>query len=61
MSLNKIKKMRKKCGLTQKELADAIGVTQKDVSRWETGVYNPKVDKLLLIAEALSCDLKDLL
>lgn len=61
MSLNKIKKMRKKRGLTQKELAERIGVRQKDISRWESNVYNPKVDKLLLIAEALGCDIKDLL
>lgn len=59
--MNKIKSVRLNRGMTQKELADAIGVTQKDVSRWETGVYNPKVDKLLRIAEALSCDIKDLL
>lgn len=59
--MNKIREIRNKQGLTQKELAERIGVRQKDVSRWELGVYNPKVDKLMLIAKALDCDIKDLL
>lgn len=59
--MNKIREIRNKQGMTQKELAERIGVRQKDVSRWESGVYNPKVDKLMLIAKALDCDIKDLL
>ena len=33
-----IKDMREKRGLTQKALADMIGVSDKTVSKWETGV-----------------------
>lgn len=33
-----IQTMRKELGLTQKELADRIGISDKTVSKWETGV-----------------------
>ena len=33
-----IKELREKRALTQKELADKIGVSDKTISKWETGV-----------------------
>ena len=33
---NNLKMARKEAGLTQKELAEYLGVYQKDISRWET-------------------------
>lgn len=33
-----MQKMRKKNGMTQKELAELIGVSDKTISKWETGV-----------------------
>lgn len=30
--------LRRESGLTQKELAEKIGVTDKAISRWETGL-----------------------
>lgn len=45
-------------GLTQKELAEKLGVTDKAVSKWERGICLPDVSKFDDIADAL--DLTDL-
>lgn len=36
-----IKKARKEAGFTQKQLAESLGVYQKDISRWETNELTP--------------------
>lgn len=51
---------RMAAGLTQGQLAEKIGCTQKDVSRWERGVYSPRIDALVKMAGALGCSLEDL-
>jgi transcriptional regulator with XRE-family HTH domain len=49
--IDTIKMQRKKLGLTQKSLAEALGVTKETVSRWESGNYInmafPKLMKVL--------------
>lgn len=47
MKLNeKIIVYRKKCGMSQEELAEKIGVSRQAVSKWETGDALPEVTKL---------------
>ena len=42
MDLGKnMQEARKAAGMTQKELAEKMGVLQKDISRWETNVQIP--------------------
>ena len=48
-------------GMTQGQLAEAIGCTQKDISRWERGVYSPRVDVLAKMAEVLGCSIDKLI
>ena len=38
--------LRKEQKLTQAELGEKLGVTNKTVSRWETGIYMPPVEIL---------------
>lgn len=42
-SESKFMKFRESLGLTQKQIADAVGVTDQTVSNWERGVYVPKL------------------
>lgn len=49
---------RKKCNITQKELAEKTGITQADISRIETGNGNPTLSVLKRIAEGMDMILK---
>ena len=51
--MNRIAELRKKCGLSQSELAAQIGVAQNTLSQYETNARTPKHDTILKIAEAL--------
>jgi transcriptional regulator with XRE-family HTH domain len=44
-------------GMSQQELARAVGTTQSAIARLETGGRPPRIDTLLRIAAALDCDL----
>lgn len=58
---NFIREERTKCGLTQKELADKIGVTDKAVSKWETGRGFPDVSLLKPLSQALNISVTELI
>ncbi len=46
-------KLRNSRGLSQKQLADMIGTKQSAISRLESGNYNPSIQLLYKIANAL--------
>ena len=52
---------RKKNGMTQQQLANRLGVTNKTVSRWENGNYMPDLSLLQPLAENLDVSLNELL
>jgi len=55
MTINKtISERRKSLGITQKELAEKIGVRNATISDFENGKYNLGSDKLESILEALN-------
>lgn len=58
---NFIAQMRKKQNLTQKQLADQINVSDKTVSKWETGYRMPDASILLALSAALQVNVNELL
>lgn len=48
-----LKELRRRRGLSQKELAEEIGVHYLQISKYETGSYFPTVGKVIEIAKAL--------
>lgn len=56
-----IQERRKAKGLTQKELANKLGVTDKAVSKWETGLGCPDVSILEILSKELDCSILELL
>ncbi len=53
--------LRKQQGLTQKELAAKLSISDKAISKWETGVSIPDVALLVPLAEILGVSVTDLL
>jgi len=56
-----IRSLREGAGLTQRQLAERIGVTDKAVSKWETGRGLPDVTLVEPIARALGVSVAELL
>lgn len=56
-----IAEQRKLRSLTQKQFADMVGVTDKAVSRWETGKSYPDTETLEKISEIFEVSISDIL
>lgn len=56
-----ISSMRKEKGLTQRELADKLLISDKTVSKWETGKGLPEVSLMIPLCEELSITVNELL
>lgn len=48
----RIKEAREKCGLSQKDLAEIIGVAPSTLNGYESGKHDPKSELLVKIARA---------
>lgn len=49
----RLKRLRKEKKLTQKELAEQIGISQKSYSHWETGKNEPSLENLIKLVDLL--------
>ena len=56
-----IRQARLACNMTQKQLAEKMGISDKAVSKWERGTGLPDVSLLLTLADILDIDLRVLL
>ena len=56
-----ISQMRKEKGLTQKQLGEELLISDKTVSKWETGKGMPEVSLMLPLCEKLGINVNELL
>ena len=56
-----IQQKRKSKNLTQKQLADKLGVTDRAISKWERGQGCPDVSILEILSKELDCSILELL
>lgn len=56
-----ISQKRKEKGMTQKQLAEALLISDKTVSKWETGKGLPEVSLMLPLCECLGINVNELL
>lgn len=57
----KIKKLRREKGITQKELADLVHVERSTIAGWETKDRVPDAEILIELAAVLNATVDDLL
>ena len=57
---SKIKQAREQAGLTQAQLAEKVGTTPQNISQYERGIRNPKLETIEKISKALNIEWYDL-
>ncbi len=60
MISDKLLALRKRSGMSQQEVADAVGVTRQTISNWELGQGSPALDKAAELARLYGVTLDDL-
>lgn len=56
----RIRRLREQLGMTQKQLADALGLNQSAIALWESGKTVPTIQNLYRLADILGCKPRDL-
>lgn len=57
---NKIRDMRKKSGMTIKQIQDACGISAAAVYKWQNGQALPSIDNLLILSVLWNVKMDDL-
>lgn len=53
--------LRKEKELTQEQLGEKLGVTNKNISRWENGNYMPDIEMLSLLSKEFDVSINELI
>ena len=56
-----IAQLRRENGMTQESLGESLGVTNKTISRWETGAYMPDIEMLQLLGQKFGDSINEIL
>ena len=56
-----LRKIRKENNLSQEQLADELGVSRQAISKWESGVAYPEMDKIIALCDKFNLNIDDLL
>lgn len=56
-----ISELRRERGLTQEQLAEKLGTSNKTISRWENGNYMPPVEMLMELSKFFEVSINELL
>ena len=55
------KAARKQSGLTQKDVAEKLGIHQSNISDWENDISRPEYENLIELAKIYEVSVEDLL
>ena len=56
-----LKKLRKDLNLSQEDLADKLGISRQSISKWESGVVYPEMDKMVQLCKLFNVNMDDLI
>lgn len=56
-----LKKIRKDNNLSQEQLAEELGVSRQAISKWESAVAYPEMDKIIALCDKFNLNIDDLL
>ena len=56
-----LKKIRKDNNLSQEQLAEKLGVSRQAVSKWESGISYPEMDKVIQICNIFNLNINELM
>lgn len=61
MIVNRVKELRTAAGMTQKALADQLGVTVPTVSKWELGQRTPELERVFRMTLIFGVPIEEIL